>query len=222
MHTHRLHTHTGTMSELLDYDTDENQSTGDQPKTAAAASGPSQEPRATAPTARQPSRRVATAAAPPAPTAPAPLHPPEGVILTDGTQGLPPKAFANPPYGSTYRAYLGYPSSQTFNTRNLPDNVKKTRTFFGRMVDKKGRTWIAYHLYFKETNEWRLFWFFAPAHLVTNKDQMADLHECRTYRPWRPHASLYSDSYPLGYEGARPKDAAVLVANPPTNGKPSC
>ena len=97
--------------------------------------------------------------------------------------GLPPKAFANPPYGTTYRFYSGYPSSLVFNTRNTREDTKASRAFFARMVDKNNRTSVAYHLFFKKTKEWRLFWFFAPAHLTKTGEQMEDLHECNTYGP---------------------------------------
>ena len=167
-----LHTFTGIMSEQLDYGTEEATSYSTQPKTSAAASGPSQ--------------RKATAAAPrtlTAPSAPTPLHPPLGVHQPDGTMGLPPKAFSEPPYGTRYRAYTGHRSSRPFNTRNLRDDVKSTRTFFARMLDKKKRTWMSYHLYFGDSNEWRLFWFFAPVHLTKSGDQMEDLQNCRDQTP---------------------------------------
>ena len=79
-----------------------------------------------------------------APLAPAELAaflPPLGVLRKDKTMGLPPKAFANPPYGTTYRAYSGYPSSLAHNTRNLPEDVKGSKTFFGWWTKKNAPGW---------------------------------------------------------------------------------
>ena len=97
--------------------------------------------------------------------------------------GLSPAAFANPPYGTTYRVYTGHPSSQTFDTRDMPRDVKGSKAFFAKVVDEKNRIWVAYHMLFKRTKEWRLFWFFAPVHLVTSGNQMGNLRECHAYKP---------------------------------------
>ena len=42
---------------------------------------------------------------------------------------------------------------------------------------------------------------------------MGNLRDCHAYKPWRQHASKYSDSYPVGYEGMRPYFPAVLEVN---------
>ena len=83
--------------------------------------------------------------------------PPLGIVKKDKTMGFPPAALANPPHGTTYHVYTGNPSSLTLDTRDLPNDVKGSRAFFGRIVDHKNRTWVAYHMLFKETKEWRLF-----------------------------------------------------------------
>ena len=36
---------------------------------------------------------------------------------------------------------------------------------------------MAYHLLFKDTSEWRLFWFFTPRHLTTSEDQTSAVLE---------------------------------------------
>ena len=42
---------------------------------------------------------------------------------------------------------------------------------------------------------------------------MANMRDCHAYKPWRQHASPYSDAYPLGYKGAQPYTPAVLEVN---------
>ena len=111
--------------------------------------------------------------APAAPSAQADItthKPPLGVVRADKSIGLPPKARANPPRGTTYRVYTKVLDGLPHDSRNMSLATKDTRAFYARMIDAQNRTWVAYHMLCDETSEWRLFWFFRPAHLVTTRD----------------------------------------------------
>ena len=140
--------------------------------------------------------------------------PPIGVVRSDRSLGMPPKARGNPPQSTTYRVYSKVLDGLQHDSRNMSQATKNSRAFFGRLQDNKKRTWVAYHLLFRETNEWRLFWFLAPPKLATPEHQMKDLQGCITYRPWHQHPGPQSDRYPIGYEGATPYLEADLGVNP--------
>ena len=61
---------------------------------------------------------------------------------------LPQGAFENPPPGTTYRSYSLPTSEQPQDSRHFIGKVKYSKTFFARLRDITGRTWLGYHFLF--------------------------------------------------------------------------
>ena len=96
-------------------------------------------------------------------------RPPRGILWPNKVMDLPRGAFENPPPGTTYRSYFLPASTQPRDSRHFNSASRFSKTFFARLRDVTGRTWLGYHILFQTPTgpEWCRFWFQAPTNLKT-------------------------------------------------------